>query len=151
MRPQLAFVQLLALSAFALAALLAPVSNGEGLPPEILVDRPLVQAEREIKDGEHWSAVFTFERILAVCEEHELAIPAEFWFRHAGVLHSAGLHERAIEASTRCVKEAGRGGEHYQAALEAGSGRRFPRRRQWGDLVLRRGVGHGICESLLAF
>ena len=118
MRPRLAVVQLLAFSALALAALLAPVSRGEELPPEVQVDRLLVQAEREIKDGEHWSAVLTFERILAVCEEHRLEIPAEFWFRHAGVLHSAGLHERAIEASTRYLKEAGRGGKHYQAALQ---------------------------------
>ena len=118
MRPQLAFVQLLAFSVLALAALLAPVSNGEEPPPEVQVDRLLVQAEREIKDGEHWSAVVTFERILAVCEEHGLAIPAEFWFRQAGVLNSAGLHERAIEASTRYLTEAGRDGKNYQAALE---------------------------------
>ena len=118
MRQHLAIVQLLAFSAAMLAALLAPVSSGGELPPEVQVDRLLVQAEREIKDGEHWSAVFTFERILAICEEHGLGIPAEFWFRHAGVLHSAGLHEGAIEASTRYLKEAGRGGTHYQAALE---------------------------------
>ena len=118
MRPTRYVVQLLAFSAFALAALLAPVSNSEGLSPEIQVDRLLVQADREIKEGDHWSAVFTFERILAVCEEHGLDIPAEFWFRHAGVLNGAGLHERAIEASTRYLKEAGRDGKHYQAALE---------------------------------
>ena len=118
MRPQLACVQLLAISAVALAVLFAPVSIAEELPPEIQVDRLLVQAEREIKDGEHWSAVFTFERILAVCEEHGLAIPTQFWFRQAGVLRSAGLDERAIEASTRYLKEAGRDGKHYQAALK---------------------------------
>ena len=93
-------------------------SGGAELPPEIQVDRLLVQAEREIEDGEHWSAVFTFERILEVCEEHELQIPIEFWFRQAGVLHSAGQHERAIEASTRYLQKAGRDGKHYQAALE---------------------------------
>ena len=66
MRPRLAAVQWLAFSAVALGALLAPASSGGELPPEVQVDRLLVQAEREIKDGEHWSAVFTFERILAV-------------------------------------------------------------------------------------
>ena len=118
MRPHPTLVQLLAFSAVALAASLAPVSSGEELPPEIQVDRLLVQAEREIKDGENWSAVITFERILAVCEEHGLNIPAEFWFRQAGVLHSAGLHEGAIEASTRYLQEAGQDRTHYQAALE---------------------------------
>ena len=81
-------------------------------------DRLLVQAEREIEDGEPWSAVVTFERILDLCEEHALQIPAEFWFRQAGVLQGAGLHERAVEASTRYLQEAGREGEHYRAALE---------------------------------
>ena len=78
------------------------------------VDRLLVQAEREIEDGESWSAVDTFERILDLCEEHGLEIPAEFWLREAGVLQEAGLHERAIEASTRYLQEAGREGQHYR-------------------------------------
>lgn len=104
--------------AFALTVVFATGSAAQELPPEIQVDRLLVQAEREIEDGEHWSAVGTFERILALCEEHGLEIPTEFWFRQAGVLQGAGLHERALEASTRYLREAGREGEHYQAALE---------------------------------
>ena len=118
MRPHLTVSHLLVFGTTVLALLIALNSRGDELPPEIQVDRLLVQAEREIEDGEHWSAVFTFERILAVCEEHGLAIPTEFWFRQAGVLYSAGLHERAVDASTRYLKEVGRDGEHYQAALE---------------------------------
>ena len=118
MRPHLTVSHLLVFSTAVLALLFALNSRGEELPPEIQVDRLLVQAEREIEDGEHWSAVFTFERILAVCEEHGLSIPTEFWFRQAGVLHSAGLDERAVEAATRYLQEAGRDGKHYQAALE---------------------------------
>ncbi len=105
-------------SAFTLAALLAPGSAAQQLPPDIQVDRLLVQAEREIEDGDHASAALTFERILSICEEHGLAIPVEFWFRQAGVLQGAGLHEGAIEASTRYLQEAGRQGEHYRTALE---------------------------------
>ena len=104
--------------ATASAMLLTAAAIGAELPPEIQVDRLLVQAEREMEDGEHWSAVFTFEQILEVCEEHGLEIPTEFWFRQAGVLHSAGLDERAIEASTRYLQEAGREGKHYRAALD---------------------------------
>ena len=104
--------------AAALTILFAAESAAQELPPEIQVDRLLIQAEREIEDDEHWSAVFTFERILAVCEEHGLEIPTEFWFRQAGVLQGAGLHERAVEAATRYLQEAGRDGEHYRAALE---------------------------------
>ena len=118
MRPHLIVSQVLAVSAAALTVLLACEPGAQELPPEMQVDRLLVQAEREIEDGEHWSAVFTFERILAVCEEHGLEVPTEFWFRQAGVLQGAGLHERAVEASTRYLQEAGREGEHYRAALE---------------------------------
>ena len=118
MRPHLIVSQVLAVSAAALTVLLACEPGAQELPPEIQVDRLLVQAEREIEAGEPWSAVFTFERILAVCEEHGLEVPTEFWFRQAGVLQGAGLHERAVEASTRYLQEAGREGEHYRAALE---------------------------------
>ena len=110
--------RVLLISAVALTTMLSPESAAQELPPEMQVDRLLVQAAREIDGGEHWSAVVTFERILAVSEEHGLEIPAEFWFRQAGVLQGAGLHERAIEASTRYLQEAGREGEHYRAALE---------------------------------
>ena len=118
MRHDLIIGAILAFSAVTLTTALALATAAPELPPDIQVDRLLVQAEREIEDGEHWSAVFTFERILAVYEEHGLEIPTEFWFRHAGVLQGAGLHERAVEASTRYLREAGREGEHYRAALE---------------------------------
>ena len=77
-------------------SLALPSVAGE-LPPEVQVDRLLIQAERKIEDGEHWSAVFAFERILEVCEEHGLEIPAEFSFRQAGVPEAAGQHARAIQ------------------------------------------------------
>ena len=103
--------------AIALAMLLAAHSGGEQLPPEIQVDRLLVQAEREARDGDHGSAVVTLERTLELYEEHGLDVPSGFWFRKAGAFRDAGMHERAIEASTRYLREAGRQGEHYEAAL----------------------------------
>ena len=101
-----------------LAALAVSPCLGQELPPEIQVDRLMVQAEREAAGGEHWSAVITLERTLEIYEEHGLEIPAAFWFRQAGVLQDAGLHEQAVEASARYLREAGREGEHYLAALE---------------------------------
>ena len=118
MHPNAMIGQLLVFSTAALTLVLALESAAQELPAEMQVDRLLIQAEREIENGEHWSAVATFERILDVCEEHGLEIPVEFWFRQAGVLQGAGLHERAVEASTRYLQEAGREGEHYRAALE---------------------------------
>lgn len=90
---------------------------GQGLPPETQVDRLLVQVERETAEGEHGSALITLERILEIHEEHALEIPAAFRFRQAGALQAAGFHERAIEAATQYLREAGREGEHYRAAL----------------------------------
>ena len=46
-----------------LAALALSPCLGQELPPEIQIDRLLVQAERETGDGEHWSAAITLERI----------------------------------------------------------------------------------------
>ncbi len=100
-----------------LAALSLPPCLSQELSPEIRIDRLLVQAERESANGEYWSGAVTLERVLEVYNEHGLAIPADFWFRHAGALQEAGLHEQAVEASTRYLREAGREGEHYQAAL----------------------------------
>ena len=102
----------------ALAALTVSLCLGQELPPEIQVDRLMVQAERETGDGEHWSAAITLERALEIYEEHGLEIPAAFWFRQASVLQDAGLHAQAIEASTRYLQEAGREGDHYLEVLE---------------------------------
>ena len=147
MRRHLIIGQILLLSSVAATLSLALQSVAGELPPEMQVDRLLVQAEREIEDREHWSAVVTFERILEVCEEHGLEIPVEFWFRQAGVLQGAGLLERVVEASPRYLQEAGREGERYRAALkildaaEVGLGE--ARRRWWSS---RRGpsVRHDI-------
>ena len=100
------------------AILVASTSKGAELPPEIQVDRLLVRAERESREGNHWSGVFTLERVIEVAEEYGRKIPSAFWFRHASTLQNAGLHERGIEASSRYLQEDGRDGQHYRAALE---------------------------------
>ena len=101
-----------------LAALAFLPCLAQELPPEIQVDRLMVQAEREAAGGDHWSAAITLERSLEIYEEHGLEIPVAFWFRQARVFHDAGQYEQAIEASIRYLQEAGRQGEHYLAALE---------------------------------
>ena len=116
MQKRISFQRLRLLTGMLAALALSPCLSQE-LPPEIQIDRLLVQAERETANGEHWSAAITLERILEIYAEHGLEIPAAFWFRQAGVLQDAGLHEQAVEASTRYLREAGREGEHYQAVL----------------------------------
>ena len=118
MRPQRACVQLLAISAVALAAVLAPFSSAAELPPEIAVDRLLVRAEWQAQEGEHRAALATLNEVLALVEEHGMAAPNAFWFRHAQAASVAGEHAQAVESATRYLAAAGRGGEHYRAALE---------------------------------
>ena len=117
MRPCSVRTRVLSGAAVALAVLVSSALASAELPPEIQVDRLLVQAEREMESGEPRSAVRTFERILGICEEHGLPVLAEFWFQQAGVLNSVGQHEQAIQASTRYLEETGRKGQHYQEAL----------------------------------
>ena len=90
-------------NAVALATIVAPATNGVELPPEIQVDRLLVQAERESGDGEHWSAVITLRRALEIYEEHGLEIPADFWFRQAGRCRPLGsMSERSRQRPATC-------------------------------------------------
>lgn len=100
-----------------LAALTLSPCLSQQLPPEIQADRLLVQAERETAEGNHWSAANTLEQTLQLYEGHGLDIPADFWIRYAQALQAAGLHEAAVETSTRYLQETGREGEHYQTAL----------------------------------
>ena len=88
------------------------------LPPEIQIDRLLVQAERESREEEHWSAVYTLQQALKAYQAHDVDIPTEFWFRQASAFNRAGMHEEALESSSRYLLEAGRDGKYYQAALE---------------------------------
>ncbi len=100
-----------------LALGVAPAGAAQ-LPPSIQADRLLVQAEREIGGGDYAAAVATFERILALQEEHGLPAPPVFWFKYAQVLHQAERYDAAVESVTRYLVEAGASGEHYREALE---------------------------------
>ena len=117
MRSYLIIAPLWLLNAVALTTMIGPESAAQELPPEMQVDRLLVQAEREIEDGEHWSAVVTFERILAVCEEHGLEVPVEFWFDRQECCKggAARARRRGVDPLPAGGRE---GGEHYRAALE---------------------------------
>ena len=88
------------------------------LPPAIQADRFLVQAEREIKDGNYVAAAAALEQIVELQGEHELEMPAAFWFKRAQVAQEAGFFERAIESVIRYLEIDGQEGEHYMEALE---------------------------------
>ncbi len=88
------------------------------LPPEIMADRYLVQAERLMKEKDYSAALEAMEKIVALQKEHDLTLPAEFHFKYAQIARSAGLLEAAIEAVNRYLVAAGRAGKFYREALE---------------------------------
>ncbi len=47
------------------------------LPPEIMADRYLVEAERLMKEKEFKAALEAMEKIVALQKEHDLTLPAE--------------------------------------------------------------------------
>ena len=88
------------------------------LPPEIMADRYLVQAERLMNEKDYKAALEAMEKIVALQKEHDLKLPDEFHFKYAQIAMSAGLLEAAIDAVSRYLVVAGRTGKFYREALE---------------------------------
>ena len=87
------------------------------LPPSIEADRLFVQAERQISEADYDAALATLDRILALQEEYEIAIPAEFWYRHAEVAFSAGSVQAAKDSAEKYLVSVGNEGEFYRESL----------------------------------
>ena len=104
--------------AFALlAAFAAAIACGSKASPEDL-DRLMVQAERQVEEGDRWATHRTLGRAEALRREHRLEAPDDFWLRHARVASAMGRHHQAVESATRYLMTVGLEGEHYEAALE---------------------------------
>ncbi len=101
-----------------LVVLIETMPASAQLPPAIQADRYLVQAERELGNGDPAAALATLDLILELQSDHGLEIPEVFWFKRAQVSYDAGLYQTAVESATRYLEIAGRDGEQYQAALE---------------------------------
>lgn len=73
----------------AIAALLFLLSinasplRAQELPPEIQLDRYMVQAERQIRNEEFAAAFRTLNRVLELYEAHDIVIPPSFWIKRA--------------------------------------------------------------------
>ena len=96
----------------------ASPAAAQELPPEIQVDRYMVQTDRQVRNEEYAAALRTLDRVLELYETHDLAIPASYWLKRAEVALGAGLHVKAMEAAGRYLELAGRDGERYAEALE---------------------------------
>ena len=88
------------------------------LPPEILMDKYLRQAEQLVREKDYPGARAAMEKLVALHQEHALEPVPDDHFRYAQVWSSLGVPERAIESLVRYLKLRGREAEHYEQALD---------------------------------
>ncbi len=87
------------------------------LPPEIMVDKHLIEAEQLHAKEDYARAFNMMEKILALQKEHSLTLPDEFHFKYARVALSADSLKIALESVSKYLSETGKGGEFYKDAL----------------------------------
>ena len=88
------------------------------LPPEILMDKYLRQAEQLVREKDYPGARAAMEKLVALQQEHALETDPEDHFRYAQVWSSSGVPERAIESLVRYLELRGRQAKHYEQALD---------------------------------
>ena len=88
------------------------------LPPEVEVDRYLLRAERLIAAKDHKGVRDIMFKIVELQREHDLELPAGFYFKYAQAALSTGSIEAAIDSVHKYLEAAGRDGEFYTEALE---------------------------------
>ena len=88
------------------------------LPPEILIDRHLVRANRLLGDGDPVAALEAMTEVLALQEEHDLVLQDDFNFQYAQVAYAAGRTETAIASLNQYLAAGRREAEFYREALE---------------------------------
>ena len=88
------------------------------LPPEILADQYLLQAEELLSDKAHEAALDKMGQILALQKEHGLTLPEAFQFKYAQVAFASGSIPTALESVNQYLVTAGRDGEFYREALK---------------------------------
>ena len=103
--------------AFPLLLGLAAPAVAQELPPDIRVDRFMVQADRQIANGQYAAALRTLDRVLELHEEHDVALPDSYWMKRAEGGLGAEDYLEAIASATRYLELAGREGEQYGKAL----------------------------------
>ena len=87
------------------------------LPPDMMVDKYLLQAKMLREEKDHKGALEAMSRIVALQKEHDLTLPEAFPFQYAQTALAAGLVQAAIESVNRYLSATGREGKYYQEAL----------------------------------
>ena len=88
------------------------------LPPEVLVDKYLLQAQMLSEEKNHKGALEAMDRIVTLQKEHDLTLPEEFSFHYAQRALTADSVPAAIDSANRYLSVAGREGKFYREALE---------------------------------
>ena len=114
------------------------------LPPDIMVDRHLVRAERLLAGEDFGAALAEMDAIIALQEKHDLALPDEFDFKYAEVAFAAGRTGAAIDSLNDYLLAAGRSGEFYQQLWNCWTRPNW-RRTRLGQLPKRQGGSPGKC------
>lgn len=87
------------------------------LPPEIMADRHLVEAEKLIAANEPEKALKAMNKIIALQQQHNLTLPDVSQFKYAECALSVGSIRTAIDSVKEYLVTAGRDGEFYWDAL----------------------------------
>ena len=87
------------------------------LPPEIMVDKYLIQAEKLHAAKDYAAAFDVMQKIVALQKEHNLTVSDDFHFRYAQVALSADSIHIALESVTRYLASTGKEGEFYKEEL----------------------------------
>ncbi len=111
-------MRLAAMRICTLTVLLAACEPAAQLPPDIMVDRYLLQAERAVREWDYASARAAMERLEELEQGRGMELKGEDYYRYAQVWEAVGEQERAMAAAVRYLKLQGREAEHYTKALE---------------------------------
>ena len=88
------------------------------LPPDVLVDKYLLQAKMLSEEKNHKGALEAMDKIVALQKEHDLMLPEEFPFHYAQTALAAGAVQAAVESVNQYLSATGREGKFYGEALE---------------------------------
>ena len=88
------------------------------LPPEVMVDRHLLHAERLMAQGDPVRALEAMQKALDLKMDRDLELPEDFDFKYAEVAFSAGSLQAAMDSVNRYLRMAARDDAFYREALE---------------------------------
>ena len=88
------------------------------LPPEVLVDKYLLQAQMLSEEKNYKGALEAMNRIVELQKEHDLTLPEDFPFHYAQTALATGSVQAAIDSANRYPVGSRQGGRALSGGLE---------------------------------